>query len=85
MRRLVTTLTTTELCRQWRSEHPQVAWSCIIEYELGGLMELVKKPRIKKTFLKGRPVYVAISQEKIAVFHRPETARDWLMRHTIVR
>jgi len=48
-------------------------------------MELVKKPRIKKTFLKGRPVYVAISQDKIAVFHRPETARDWLMRHTIVR
>tara|TARA_R100000482_G_scaffold88115_2_gene35682 strand:+ start:1196 stop:1342 length:147 start_codon:yes stop_codon:yes gene_type:complete len=48
-------------------------------------MELVKKPTIKKTVLMGRPVYVAVSQEKIAMFYRPETARDWLMRHTIVR
>lgn len=48
-------------------------------------MELIQKPNIKKTVLKGRPVYVATSQEKIAMFYRPESARDWLMRHTIVR
>jgi hypothetical protein len=48
-------------------------------------MELIKKPTIKKTVLMGRPVYVAISEEKIAMFYRPESARDWLMRHTIVR
>jgi hypothetical protein len=48
-------------------------------------MNIVKKPKIRKTLVKGRPAYVAVSEEKIAVFYRPETARDWLMRHTIVR
>ena len=38
-------------------------------------MELIKKPSIKKTVLMGQPVYVAISEEKIAMFYRPESAR----------
>lgn len=48
-------------------------------------MKLINKPNIRKTVVDGRPAYVAVSKEKIAVFYRPETARDWLMRHTIVR
>jgi len=48
-------------------------------------MNIIKKPSIRKTVVDGRSAYVAISKEKIAVFYRPETARDWLMRHTIVR
>tara|TARA_R100000081_G_scaffold83095_1_gene50982 strand:+ start:1842 stop:1988 length:147 start_codon:yes stop_codon:yes gene_type:complete len=48
-------------------------------------MNIIKKPNIRKTVVDGRSAYVAISKEKIAVFYRPESARDWLMRHTIVR
>jgi len=48
-------------------------------------MNLVNKPKIRKTVVDGRTAYVTVSKEKIAVFYRPESARDWLMRHTIVR
>ena len=48
-------------------------------------MNLISKPKIRKTVVDGRTAYVTVSKEKIAVFYRPETARDWLMRHTIVR
>ena len=48
-------------------------------------MNIIKKPSIKKTVVNGRPAYVTVAKEKIAVFYRPESARDWLMRHTIVR
>lgn len=48
-------------------------------------MNLINKPKIRKAVVDGRTAYVAVSKEKIAVFYRPESARDWLMRHTIVR
>ena len=48
-------------------------------------MDIIEKPKIRKTVVGGRSAYVTVAKEKIAVFYRPESARDWLMRHTIVR
>ena len=47
----------------------------IIRYWLGSMMNIIKKPNIRKTVVGGRPAYVAISKEKIAVFYRPENGK----------